>query len=195
MSVPSLATGFDDPVQDGQRVFRAVLDAMSRPGRIVPLPRLPEIPAGLHASSAAVALALLDLETPVWLDEAASPAAKWLRFHCGSPLTAAAGDAAFALIADGTRLPDLDLFPIGTPDYPERGTTLLIQVAALAKGRGHRLRGPGIEHETFLDAEGLDEALWRHMAQGRDRFPLGHDVMLLSPDALACLPRSIILED
>ncbi len=60
--------GFADPVFNGQAVFRAVMDAMARPGSIHHLPELAQPPSPLSASAAAVALTLCDQDTPVFLD-------------------------------------------------------------------------------------------------------------------------------
>jgi len=69
----TLLAGFSDTTLDSQRAFRAALDALSRPGRIVTMPDLlPDgAPVPLMPATAALALALFDYETPVWLDEAA----------------------------------------------------------------------------------------------------------------------------
>ena len=81
-----LEAGFADPVRDAQRCFRAVLDAMARPGRIAHVSGVTP-PSPLDVATAAVALTLVDHETKLWLDPAAGAAREWLRFHCGAPLT------------------------------------------------------------------------------------------------------------
>jgi alpha-D-ribose 1-methylphosphonate 5-triphosphate synthase subunit PhnH len=93
--VSPIAPGFTGAAHAGQRHFRAVLDALARPGGPVPLTgELPEAPAPLAAGVYALALALLDLETPVWpappLDAAAVTTA--LRFHCGCPIVDGPGE-------------------------------------------------------------------------------------------------------
>ena len=53
MSEPlqTLAPGFRDPVLESQNAFRAVLSAMSRPGRIEPVALQTEPPAPLTAAA------------------------------------------------------------------------------------------------------------------------------------------------
>ena len=70
IALQNLAPGFHDPQLDAQRVFRQLLQAMARPGQIVPIDRLPEAPKPLSGGAAALALTLFDLDTPIWLDEA-----------------------------------------------------------------------------------------------------------------------------
>ena len=47
----SLAAGFADAPHDSQRVFRAVLDAFSHPGRIVGVPAEVETPSTLSVAA------------------------------------------------------------------------------------------------------------------------------------------------
>ena len=89
MFAEAIDGGFADPVFDAQSVFKAVMDAMARPGTVVPVRPLAAPPAPLSATAAAVALTLTDHDTPLWLDShlAASAAVySWLGFHSGAPL-------------------------------------------------------------------------------------------------------------
>ena len=190
-----LAPGFAEPVLDSQRTFRAVLEAMSRPGTVCRLDRKPAAPPPLSPASAAVCLALVDLDTPLWLDDAAVEAGAYLRFHCGCPVVDETGAAAFALLADARRLPPLDRFRAGDPEYPDRSATLIIQVAELRAGEGRKLTGPGIDGVARLGVAGLDDAFWPAWAANRARFPLGLDVVLAAGDRLAALPRTTRIED
>ena len=94
-------SGFADPVLSAQSVFRAIMDATARPGSIQSIEGLASAPAPLSAGAAAIALTLLDQDTPVWLDGAlaARPeVADWIRFHTGSPIVTDPSRSAFALI-------------------------------------------------------------------------------------------------
>ena len=123
-------------------MFRAAMEALSRPGRIRPLVTALAPPAPLTPELAALALALTDADTPVWLDAPlrADPAvAGFLRFHTGAPLVAEPGQAAFALIADPARCPPFTDFAQGTPAYPDASATLILAVDD-PLGRAGRLR-------------------------------------------------------
>lgn len=189
----AVAPGFARPVHDSQRVFRCVLAAMSRPGTIEPLPAAPGGDGGLGSALSAVLLTLADLETPLWLspDLDTAEARAFLRFHCGAPLVADPGEAAFAVCGDHRSAPDLEALALGTPAYPDRSTTVLVRVPELAGGpEGLILTGPGIASETRLAAPGLDPAFIRGHRANRPLFPMGFDIILAGPDGLACLPRS-----
>ena len=102
--------GLADPVLDSQRIFRGVLDAMSHPGRIVALAVEDAAPGPLHPATEAVCLALVDFETPLWLDPTGRTAdvTAHLRFHCGCPIVEEPGRARFAVITDPESMPPLD---------------------------------------------------------------------------------------
>jgi alpha-D-ribose 1-methylphosphonate 5-triphosphate synthase subunit PhnH len=190
MSAP-LTPGFAEPVLEAQRCFRAVLEAMARPGRVQVVPALPEAPAPLAPAAAAVLLTLADADTPIWLD-AGEAAAAWLRFHAGCPITAHPAEAAFLLA--GAKPPALRDLALGTEEEPHRSATLVLQVAELAEDAGWRLTGPGIEHEHRLLAEGLPASFMAEWAANHALFPRGVDVILCAGDRLAALPRTTRLE-
>ena len=184
--------GFADPVRGAQSCFRAVLEAMAHPGRIVKpvAPLASRSPAPLGAGAAAVALTLCDIDTPVWLDPALAPAERYLAFHCGAPLVSSPGEARFAFVADLATLPPLESFALGTDEYPERSTTLAIEVAKLSDAGGLTLRGPGIRGETRLDIDGLPPRFWEERAALAELFPRGIDLLFVSGDKLAAVSRS-----
>src|SRR5690606_29695454 len=91
-----MAGGFRAPVFDAQAVFRAVRDAMARPGTTRPVPALAQPPLPLLPTAAAVALALCDHDTPVWLDpplRRTAAVADWLTFHTSAPFAHTSADA------------------------------------------------------------------------------------------------------
>jgi alpha-D-ribose 1-methylphosphonate 5-triphosphate synthase subunit PhnH len=189
-------TGFADPVFESQRVFRGVLDAMAEPGRVITLAAAPSAPEPLHPATVAIALALLDFETPVWLDAAAGTAetVAHLRFHCGCPIMDDPARARFAIIADPDVMPELGAFDAGTDEYPDRSATLIVQARTLGAGRGLRLSGPGIATEVRLEAGGLSARFWEALRGNHSRFPRGVDVLLTAGASLAALPRTTSIE-
>jgi alpha-D-ribose 1-methylphosphonate 5-triphosphate synthase subunit PhnH len=196
IALQSLAPGFHDPQLDAQRVFRQLLQAMARPGQIVPIDRLPEAPKPLSGAAAALALTLFDLDTPIWLDEALrSAAGDYLAFHTGAPAMAEVDEAAFVLVADGKHLPDLSKIALGDAEYPERAATIIVQVEGLRIEAGHRLRGPGILGHVDINVDGLAPGFWTELRRNHKRFPLGFDAMLVAGDMVLALPRTVVLDE
>jgi len=187
----ALTPGFADPVIDAQAAFRAVLEAMSRPGRVVAAGTALRPPAPLNQAAAAVLLALADADTPLAQDGGADVAA-WLRFHCGAPLVAP--DAAAFVLATGVA-PALVSLMQGTEEEPQNGATLVLQVDALTPGEGWRLTGPGIEREHRLRVDGAPEGFLAAWARNRAGFPCGVDVVLCAGDRLAALPRTVMIAE
>jgi alpha-D-ribose 1-methylphosphonate 5-triphosphate synthase subunit PhnH len=177
-----------------QAAFRAVMEAFARPGEIRTL-RQVAAPAPLAPATAALVQALADYETPVWLDPAfadASAVSGWIRFHTGAPIVKDARDATFALIADPLALPDFASFAVGTEDYPDRSTTLIVQVDRF-EGPALTLSGPGIKGTRSLAAAPLPDDFAERLQANRELFPRGVDLVLVAGAQVAALPRSVRL--
>lgn len=191
-----LAAGFADPVMAAQSTFRAVLAAIARPGTIWPIVADLAPPAPLSRGAGAIALTLCDQDTPVWLDDrlrATDAIAEWLRFHCGARIVNEPGAATFAFASDGTSLPDFARFNLGSIDYPDRSTTIVILVESLQSGLSLVLAGPGISGQQTLRAAPLPHNIAERLANNHGLFPRGVDLLLTSADAVAALPRSVRL--
>lgn len=188
----TFAASFDDPVRDAARAFRALLDAMARPGAVRRPPAPPCPPAPLSPAAAAVALTLSDATAPVWLAPAlrGGDVAAWLRFHTGAAPTEDAAAAAFAL-GRWDALAGLAGRHGGAPDYPDRSLTLIVEVDALTPDAGPRLTGPGVPGARRLAVAGVDARFWAALAANRASAPLGLDVILTAGPDLAALPRSV----
>jgi alpha-D-ribose 1-methylphosphonate 5-triphosphate synthase subunit PhnH len=190
--------GFADPVFAAQSVFRAVMDAMARPGTVHGIGTEARPPAPLNATAAAVALTLADADTPVWLDADLSrnEAVKgWLSFHTGAPFAEMAADASFAIISNPAAVPPLSGFALGTQEYPDRSTTLIVQVDTLADGPALTLSGPGIKETQTIAPQPLPGHFGMQWRENNALYPRGIDIILAAPDAVACLPRTTRIEN
>ncbi len=186
---------FANPAHDLALAFRPILDVMANPGRIQRFAPPLSSPSGLSTEAAAVALTLCDFQTPIWLGEGLrTPAVEhYLRFHAGAPLTRVANEAFFVFADANQGIPALELFPKGTPEYPDRSATVIIQTAGLRSDAGVTLRGPGILTERRLAVAGLDAGFWQQMIASRMDFPLGIDVIFVGPETIAAVPRSTLI--
>jgi alpha-D-ribose 1-methylphosphonate 5-triphosphate synthase subunit PhnH len=190
-----IAPGLADPPHDAQRLFRAVLEGFSHPGRIVSLPQPPAGVGPLSAAATAFVLTLVDRDTPLWLAPSFDVAAvrDFVRFHTGAPIAAREADALFALVTPD-RAPLLDGFAIGTDPYPDRSATLIVELPSLSRGAERFLRGPGIQDRATARLEGLPDSFWSEWKANNTLFPCGVDVVFTAGTELLALPRSIVVE-
>lgn len=183
MQAETLAGGFDAPAVQSAHAFRAVMDAMARPGTIHDINGA-QPPAPLSPAAGCVLLTLCDKDTPVYLaGEVDCDAVRaWLAFHTGAPLVG----PSHCMFAVGTwsALAPLSAYPVGTPQYPDRSATLIVESDAITT-TGATLRGPGIKSEASLSVPGV-AALQANQAL----FPLGLDFILTGGTRIAALPRS-----
>lgn len=191
-SEANLDGGFAAPVFDAQATFRLVMDAMARPARSMAATPLANPPAGLAPLAGAMACALTDADTPVWLDPVLRSDAldAWIAFHTGAPRAEAPVDAMFALVGDPRSMPPLDRFSQGSQDYPDRSATLLLQVTSLEGGVPLTFGGPGIRGRETIAPQGLPADFAAQWRANSARFPRGVDLILVADGEIAGLPRS-----
>jgi alpha-D-ribose 1-methylphosphonate 5-triphosphate synthase subunit PhnH len=194
------APAFTDPVIASQAAFRAVMNALARPGthHRVPTELAPPLPLG--RGMAAIALALVDFETSVWLDRPLAEAKEvgaWLRFHTGGAITIKSGRAAFAFVSDASALPAFESFALGSAEYPDRSTTVVVEVATLDQGQRLRLKGPGLPGVQAFLPGALPRDFSERWRANRALFPRGIDFIFTCDARIAALPRStrVIEED
>ncbi|AKM31026.1 phosphonate C-P lyase system protein PhnH [Pandoraea faecigallinarum] len=199
----ALQPGFADPVHDAQGVFRAVLDALARPGQLRSVGKRLAHSAEASVAARATLLALTDATTPVWLQAPLTEVSSALRFHTGAPLLGGEAELAtaqFALLTDPARCPALERFAFGTAGSPEHSTTLIVDVPTLAEGHAGdgglrlRLRGPGIETHADVTVGALDAGFWQARAALAPRFPAGLDLLIAAGDSVLGLPRTTHVE-
>lgn len=187
MTPDALTGGFAEASIDAARAFRAILNALARPGTVEALAGAAPPPPMSHAAGI-VLLTLADGTTPVHLAPSHDCAAvrDWLTFHCGAPFVCAE-KAVFALGA-WDRLQPLSRFPIGSSEYPDRAATLIVEVEALGPPNA-RLTGPGIAGEARARLPDVTA-----IEGNNAMFPLGCDFIFTSGVKMMALPRSTRVE-
>jgi alpha-D-ribose 1-methylphosphonate 5-triphosphate synthase subunit PhnH len=185
----ALAAGLSDGVHDAQQAFRAVLDALARPGQVRVIgPALPGVALG--GAMARLLLSLSDDDTPVWWQSEGAGLPHWLRFHVGAPVANAPDTASFAVLTDlghGLNLAD---FAAGTAAGPEFSTTLLIELPSLTDGPVLAWHGPGIQTEQRVGLQGLPLDFWTQWQANHATFPQGVDIIFACGDNALGLPRT-----
>ncbi|WP_433871591.1 phosphonate C-P lyase system protein PhnH [Saccharopolyspora sp. CA-218241] len=167
--------------RQNQLVFRAVLDALSRPGEVTRLPETP-FPAVLLP-----VLALSGLETPVHV--ARSEWADPVRAVTGAPLVERERAALAALDE-----PDLSGLPVGSAAAPERGALVALAADGFDDGPALRLSGPGVDGSREVRIAGLPADFAERRRAAAD-FPAGRDLLLVTRSgAVLGLPRSTRIE-
>ena len=192
-TVAELPAGFAEKVLSAQCTFRSVMEAMARPGSVARIVADVGTPAAMMRGTAAIALTLFDHDTPIWLDPAMSETSevtKWLKFHTGAPVVADSSISHFAVIGDAAALPALDRFAFGSNEYPDRSTTLILQVESLTQGHRFVLQGPGIDGTAVLKAALQPADLFERLDINAALFPRGIDVVLVAGDAIVAIPRT-----
>lgn len=187
MTPDAMIGGFADAPTQSANGFRAILSALSRPGDIRSVDGA-HPPAPMSQAAGVIALVLLDSNTPVHLAGAHDCAVvrDWITFHTSAPIV----DAPDAMFAFGPwdALQPVTRFAVGTPEYPDRAATLIVEVDHL-EAKGTTLSGPGIKNTALLS---LPETA--AFVANRRLFPLGFDTLLTCGNRLAGLPRSTIVE-
>src|ERR1700757_1142654 len=192
-TIAELPAGFVDKVLSAQSTFRSVMDAMARPGSVQHVVASVGTPSLLMRGTAAIALTLFDHDTPIWLDQMmseSSDVAKWLKFHSGAPVVADPSICHFAVIANASMLPDLSCFALGSNEYPDRSTTLILQVESLTQGLRYELRGPGVDGTAVLQATIAPGDLFERLAAHETFYPRCIDVVLVAGEEIVAIPRT-----
>ncbi|MFW8594226.1 phosphonate C-P lyase system protein PhnH [Cribrihabitans neustonicus] len=184
VSAEACAAGFAHPPEEAACAFRAAMTAMARPGNVQEIGAALRAPAGISQAAAALLLTLTGPETGVCLAPGVESAGlrAWLAFHTGAPVVAAP-EAGFALGTWDALLP-LTQYRAGTPEYPDRSATLIVETAGFAPANA-RLRGPGIKDSIRMALPGI--AALQENARG---YPLGLDFFFTCGAEVAALPRS-----
>ncbi|MDE2384058.1 MAG: phosphonate C-P lyase system protein PhnH [Alphaproteobacteria bacterium] len=173
-------------------LFRNILGAMSRPGRRVALAHVPAGEDSLLPASLAVITTLCDYQTPVFLGPALASAGalRRIRFDTGAPVAEQPEDAAFALVQASEVGALLGQFAFGSHEYPDRSTTLLVQLPDEGHGSTVEFSGPGVGAPVAVSLAGLGADFWAARAQINLGYPLGLDFIFVQEDGILACPRS-----
>lgn len=196
MSALSAAKPYD-PVFDGQKHYRALLQATARPGTIGQLFDIPlELPPQLSRATALVVLALFSSDVSYFIECGEETSADFIAAETGARRVEAE-QADFLILPDAKRLEGLERARTGTLTYPDLGATGIVQVTAISPAPMPgalrlRLTGPGIEDEAEVFVLGADERIFPLLRERNAEFPMGVDVFFTC-DSLSAGPCVLAL--
>lgn len=180
--------GFSDPVYDAQRVFQLLQEAMAAPGVPVELDPVPVV-VPLNAASMAICLAMLDAETPLWLDRNArlERLQQHLDYHCECPLVDDPAAARYALVSTPEHIPPLSTCG-GIDNDGEEDTMLIVQVPTLSGIEQSAVAANNTGASRPLTIGGLPDDFWQQPGfQSGERQV---DLIFTHSNRLIALPRS-----
>ncbi|MDS0278060.1 phosphonate C-P lyase system protein PhnH [Halomicroarcula sp. S1AR25-4] len=172
-----------DPVHETRETFRALLDAMSRPGTVESVP---------EPADYAVVATLVDHEVTVATDD------ETLREALSSQgrLDAAPPEEADVVHARESHAFDVRECTRGTLVEPSGGATVVYE-AECASGRSEDLTpvtlfGPGVDGTATLSV-GVPPSELDALATAQSEYPRGVDAVFAAGDRVAAIPRSVTL--
>lgn len=181
MDATALEGGFANPSHASARAFRALMNAMARPGATYEVEgALP--PAPLSVAAGVLLLTLCDGDTGIYLapEFDTEEIRTWISFHIGAPFVAPM-KADFA-VGRWDELAPVERFALGDAEYPDRSTTLVVEGDA---NEDVTLKGPGIK-----DTQAFKLPEITAFQDNNALFPLGRDFYFTQGAQLAALPRS-----
>ena len=187
------ALAFADPVLESQAHFRAILRALASPGSRQACGEGLSPPGGLSPAAAAALLTLVDFETPWWIAPTrpgAQEIATYIGFHTGATRAGGPERAVFALVGADSDDLTLSRYAQGTPEYPDRSTTLIVEAPALEGGPRLQVAGPGVDGLAAFAPRGLPADFVARWATNHAAYPLGLDILFCAGASVAALPRS-----
>ncbi len=195
MNYSAPAPGFSNDVLDSQKSFRTIMNALAHPAQVHPFAALAPASGPLNNTALAILLTLADYDSPVWLDPALAADSRireLIAFHCGAPITVNHCEASFCFVSDPRSMPLLRSFAQGTPEYPDRSATIIIQAEPTAGG-SWRFSGPGLQSPVAFEFSPAPGGFAEQWQVNRARFPLGVDILVAGTSVVAGLPRSLDL--
>ncbi|HLL65776.1 MAG TPA: phosphonate C-P lyase system protein PhnH [Micromonosporaceae bacterium] len=174
--------------EEAHATFRAVLDALSRPGWIT---RLPTAPLGVVPAPIVPVLALADLGTGVCVLDEDGGWTDAVGLATNAPAVAL-GEARLVAATRPVRAEELLAVHRGSAGAPEDGALVCLPVRDVDGGPTvWRLSGPGVDGERRIAPVGLPEGIFDARAEAVSGFPAGVDLLLVTPDGrILGVPRS-----
>lgn len=179
---------------DSQQVFRAVLEALARPGTST---ALPSAPLGVLAPAIVPIFALADLTTGVCVLENAGD--RWAD-AIATATSAPTWPAEMARLVAAVRPVSEDEirgFARGSAQAPEGAALVALSVRDVRGGpRRWTLSGPGVRGTATIAPQGLPAGFVAARADAVAAYPAGIDILLVTDDGrVVGLPRTTTMTE
>jgi len=165
-----------------QQVFRALMEVMSRPGKVETLTSLSEQASPTRAVLATV----LDAEVSFCDHDNLIDSVDWPLFQAKKKSV----EHANYILCRGDKSPNFEPM-LGTLASPEQSATIIIQVANVLEGECQMsLSGPGVNGNQRVRTSGLLSDWLIKRDHWNSAFPLGVDFILADKQQVLALPRT-----
>ncbi|MEM1107096.1 MAG: phosphonate C-P lyase system protein PhnH [Planctomycetota bacterium] len=167
-----------------QRIYRALLEAHSFPGRVF------DLPGELHDQTATLAVlaTLFDTSTSFCDADGLISPEDQLRLEASS---ATADEADFVLFQADLAPPEGFTPRLGDVYHPHEGATLVLYGRSITEGHTRfELSGPGIESTQSLHLAGFDTAWFAQREQWVSAYPIGVDLIFCDASRITAIPRT-----
>lgn len=195
LSKSTSVTGSFDEVLDSQKIFRTLLRSMSFPGRVF---SMDEVATGFATKElqpcASIMQTLLDDRASFCVLPAESGLSGFIRAHTGAN-EVALEEADFVFVTDSQQPLDYKRLKTGSHVSPEKGATVVYQLAKISGSGGRQLKlsGPGIKDTILVEMVEMPSSLIDVLKV--NQFPTGVDVILVDSGLRVMgIPRSTRVE-
>ena len=189
-----------DFVHDIQKVYRNLLDSMSKPGVINNIKNEVDkldVYSDLSKGLMTLSYTLLNIESKFYTKDENDKNYIKLR-TLGKSVGIEKAEFIIMDIAKYTKdeiLSTLEKVQIGTLEDPHLGATVVIKTSNLSNDKKYILKGPGIKDMAYVDIEGIDMDFFNKRTEIMYEYPLGFDLIFIDSNGnLLCLPRTTKVE-
>ena len=186
-----------DMTHDIQRVYRKLLNCMSRPGLIENISsesQKVDITIDMIKHLLTILFTVLYGEVTFHLPALKDSELIKKLNHLTYAKNAIVQQADYIIVTKGATQSELlaafGQAKVGTLMDPQNSATLILEVKAINGGQQLALSGPGIEHKNYVDVTGSFD--WIGIRTEKNiEFPLGVDMMIVDETGnIICLPRT-----
>lgn len=186
-----------DMTHDIQRVYRKLLNCMSRPGLIENISsesHKVDITIDISKHMLAILFTVLDGEVTFHLSALKDSESIKKINHLTYAKNAIIQQADYIIVTKGATHSELlaafDQAKVGSLMDPHNSATLILETEAITAGQQLVLSGPGIEHKSYVDVTGSFDWIGIRMEKNIE-FPLGVDMVIVDETGnVICLPRT-----